>query len=330
MSTSPEALLGTARGLAAAGRWRELAELTRPHSEVPDLLGGELILLHAEALARTGLDLEAYEWLSRTVELLVQRGDQLRLRQALNLLGVVLFGLGMLDDATRALDEALDLANQSADLLLFARTANNLGAISNVQGRHELALSHYRLAIPAYQQLGNRRGIAETHHNIAITYRDLGNLAESEEHERKAGEYACGGTAPRIVVMSRIGRAELAMRHGDYRLAEMSARTALGDLEQLDDPATRADAYRLLGVALGAQQLIAAALEAFAQALSIAVAHGHALTEAECLRDRAATYRALGDVSCAAADARRAIVLFTRLGALIELERLELLLASVT
>jgi tetratricopeptide (TPR) repeat protein len=328
MSISSEGSLATARALAKAGAWRELSDLIEPLTGDPGSLSGELIVLYAEALARVGSDRQACEWLTLSEPALIASGDHYAHRHALNLLGVALFGLGRLDDATQAVGRALDLANQADDLLLFARAANNLGAIANLQGRYEAALSYYRLSIPVYQRLGNCRGIAETHHNMAITFRDLGELDHADEDERMAGEYAADGVSPRVVVMSRIGRGEIALRRGDARLAEMTARSALLELQELDDPINEADASRLLGAALADQGRRAPALEAFARALSLARERGHVLTEAETLRDRATVFAQEGAMEAAREDARRAIGLFDSLGIAVEKDRLTEQLSS--
>jgi tetratricopeptide (TPR) repeat protein len=328
MSISFEGSLAAARALAKSGAWRELSDLIEPLTGDPVSLSGELIVLYAEALARVGSDRQACEWLTRSEPTLLATGDHYWHRHALNLRGVALFGLGRLDDATQAISRALELANQADDLLLLARAANNLGAIANLQGRQEAALSCYRLSIPVYQRLGNCRGIAETHHNMAITFRDLGDLEHADEAERLAGEYAADGVAPRIAVMCRIGRGEIALRRDDPRLAEMTARTALAELKDLDDPINEADASRLLGAALGAQHRCTEALDALSHALSLARERGHVLTEAESLRDRAMVHAQEGAFVPAREDARRAISLFESLGIAEERDRLILELSN--
>lgn len=328
MSISFEGSLAAARALAKSGAWRELSDVIEPLTGDPESLSGELIVLYAEALARVGSDRQACEWLTRSEPALLATGDHYWHRHALNLLGVALFGLGKLDDATQAISRALELANQADDLLLFARAANNLGAIANLQGRHEAALSCYRLSVPVYQRLGNCRGIAETHHNMAITFRDLGELQHADEEEQLAAEYAAEGVAPRIAVMCRIGRGEIALRRDDPRFAEMTARTALLELKDLDDPINEADASRLLGAALGTQGRSAEALEAFSHSLSLARERGHVLTEAETLRDRAMVHGQEGAFDSARDDALRAITLFDSLGIAEEKDRLTQRLAS--
>jgi hypothetical protein len=64
-------------------------------------------------------------------------------------------------------------------------------------------------------------------------------------------------------------------------------------------------------------------LEAFARALEIARECGHALNEAETLRDRAELHKAEGRRSQALEDARMAMTIFDRLGATRERDALQ-------
>jgi tetratricopeptide (TPR) repeat protein len=315
-------LISAARERAAAGVWAEVSTLLAPHVESIGI-SGELTVLYGEALTRLGREREAYDWLRSAEPELAANDDRGHHRRAVNLLGVASFAIGKLDEANRAFSWALELATQADDVLLLARASNNLGTIANLQSQYEGALSHYRLALPSYQRLGQRRGLAETYHNMAITFRDLGDLEQADEQECRAIEYAADGIAPRVSAMGRVGRAEVALRRGDAQLAEMTARLAAEELERLGDPLNEADAHRLVGVACGAQQRYLDALEAFDRALTIARARGHALNEAETLRDRVQVHVRQGETTLAVADAKAAIAIFTKLGAVAEREALE-------
>jgi tetratricopeptide (TPR) repeat protein len=311
-----------ARDLADAGAWAELVELLQaePHTLTGD---AELRVLLGESLVRTGQERKARDWLDGILPALVDRREDALHRRALNLLGVAAFALGDLDAAHAAFTAALERASQADDVLLLARASNNLGAIANLQARHESALLHYRIALPAYQRLGQRRGLAETYHNLAITYRDLGALGEADESERRAIDYAAGDVAPRVAAMGRIGRAEVALRRGDPELAEETARRAAEKLEDLNDPLNEADAYRLVGTACTAMERFADAHASFERALSIAASRGHAIVEAETRRDRADAFARMHDDERARGDASAAIAIFRRLGAVREVEALE-------
>lgn len=321
----PDDALDRARELARAGAWNDVVGMLEPM--VPFSVGaGDLRVLYAEALMRVGRERAACEWLREIVDSLLAQGDRLNHRRAMNLLGAGSFFLGELDEATGAWNTTLDLASQEEDLLLFARATNNLGIIANLRGEHEAALGHYRLAVPAFQRLGLRRELAESYHNIAITYRDIGVLDQADEHERRAIDYAADGVAPRVVAMGRIGRAEVALRMGDPQFARGTAQRAAEELNELQDPMNEADAHRLVGAAATAMGRFADADAAFDRALSIARERGHTLVEAETLRDRARGMFARGAHEQARTDAEAASALFEKLGAASEIEALRGLL----
>ena len=317
-----------ARELADAGAWPELVQLLRGHvaSNSEDV---ELRVLFGESLVRVGEEHEARDWLDLIMPSLATGRAVALHRRALNLVGVASFALGELDAASDAFTKVLELATQSGDVLLLARASNNLGAIANLQGRHESALLHYHIALPAYQRLGQRRGLAETCHNLAITYRDLGALEEADEHERRAIDHAAGDIAPRVAAMGRVGRAEVALRRGDPQLAEQTARRAVGQLEELNDPLNEADACRLVGTACTAMERYGDAHASFERALHIAESRGHAIVEAETRRDRADAFARVNDTEHARGDAVAAIAIFRRLGAVREVEVLEQRVAAM-
>jgi tetratricopeptide (TPR) repeat protein len=321
-------LLESARALSGAGAWEQALVPLASLADRDAATTGEVAVLYGEALLRTGRERTARDWLKR-VEPSLASIDRAAHRQSCNLLGAACFALGELPAAASAWERALDLASQDDDQLLLARASNNLGAIANLRGDHASALGHYRLAIPAYQRVGQARGIAEGYHNLAITCRDMGELEQADEHELQALEYASQGAAPRVAAMARIGRAEVALRRGDARFAELTASLAADELAALGDPLNESDARRLMGAARAAQGRTADALAAFEQALSLAESRSHALNRAEILRDRVEAWAQQGNGAKARDDARAAIALFSSLGALHEVGQLERRLATL-
>jgi tetratricopeptide (TPR) repeat protein len=315
MTTSPlESTLSTARQRAAAGAWREVVSLLAPCAE-QGRVAGEDALLFADALGRSGEQRSALAFLRQAVPGEGTTVNRRTLRKGINMTGVAAFALGELEEAKAALNSALELATQDDDPRLLAQATNNLGVIANLEGRFEDALWHYRIALPTLQRIGQPRMLAEVYHNIAISCRDSDQLEESDEHELRAIEHATDGGVPRLAAMGRVGRAEIALRRGDAALAETTARIARDEFARLGDPQNEADASRLVGAACTAQCHYDEAREAFDRALEIARARGHALNEAETLRDRAAMHLMQGASAEARADARYAITIFDRLGA---------------
>ena len=286
-------------------------------------------LLFSEAILYLGEERRARALLRAIMPDAAPGADRGLYRRAVNMLGVACFALGELEEANAALHVALDLATQDDDLLLLAQATNNLGAIANLQGQYEVALSHYRVAIPALQRIGQPQRLANVHHNIAITCRATGDLDQADEQELRAIEYATGNDLPRLAAMGRTGRAEIALRRGDALLAETTARLVIDELQLLGDPLNEADAHRVVGAARTAQQRYDDALLSFARALEIARAHGHALNEAEVLRDRVDARVRRAERALALDDARTSLAIFERLGARAECSALSERIATL-
>ncbi|MEP7345368.1 MAG: tetratricopeptide repeat protein [Gemmatimonadaceae bacterium] len=315
-------LVAQARSLRSRGEWAEVCVLLEGETgSVGESL--ELSLILAEAWMRTGRPAEARRLL-RDALLDVEGYDpDSALRSAVNLCGAAHFELGELAEAVSAFERALELSTDAADDLVAARATNNLALIANIHGEHDEALARYRTAIPMYQRLGNPVGLAESFHNMAITYRDLNQLEEADEHELRAIEFARQVENERLVAIALVGRAEVALRRGDASMAEATALRAADDFLDNRDPARRADALRLAGVARMARGRHTGARELVEAAVALAHSCGATLIEAECLRARGELSVVDGDRDAAIADAIAAIELFTQLGAQGERDALE-------
>lgn len=308
------ALLASARADSARGAWSDVRALLGAHA-ADARAHPELVTLYGEALLRTRAPREASAWLAETGTMVRRSGDRAAARKATNLEGVACFESGNIGRAEERFQEAMELGRQDGDDLLLARATNNLGTIANVRGASREALALYRLAIPAYQRLGNVRGMAETYHNIAISFRDLGDDAHTEESESRALEFARQASDARLAAMAMVGLAEVRLRAGDAELAEAEARRAAQDLAAAGDPKGEADALRLAGAAATARRRFDEAALLLARAVRLARDHGFALIEAEGRRASAELALAQGDTKRAVALAREALAIFERLEA---------------
>jgi tetratricopeptide (TPR) repeat protein len=313
--------LSTARARARDGAWGEVIHLL---GDVADVVPEpEHVTLLAEALLRTARPREAEQWLRRALPDVERGGDWVARRRAVNLWGAALFELGQLEAAELAFRRALELGEQERDPLLVARAMNNLGQIANVRGRRVDALTLYQLALPAYQQLGHTRGLAESYHNMAISYRDLGQLERADECEQRAIEFARAVPIARIAALARIGRAEVALRRGDTAVARVAALRGATECLGLGDPAGAADGLRVLGLACIAAGAFGDATAALERASAFAARHANPVLEAETLRARAQLAAACGAVDDARRHATAALALFARAGAQADHHELE-------
>lgn len=312
-------LASQARALASRSAWGEVAALLGSPEQQGTVYGDlELVCLLGESLLRTGRAREARALFADTLAQFRDFGGNPTMRRARNLCGAAHFELGDYDEALVAFSRAAELAQLDGDDLLVAQSSNNLAMIANIRGQHEEALALYRVALPAYQRLGNAVGLARSLHNIAITYRDTERYDDAEEYEQRAIDEARAAGDEALVAIVMAGRADVQLMRGDPSMAEATALHAATLLAQVPDPARRADALRLAGRARSRTGDQAGALPLLDEAIATARDCGAALIEAESLRARAEVRRMSGTRTLAREDAVAALALFTRLKAVRE------------
>lgn len=313
-SSGIDTLLQRARRHAAAGEWADALLILREQG-VATRMHPELATMRADAELRTGHPREARHWLSLALPAIGRSGDRAAFRKAVNQLGVAEIELGSLEEAERAFGRALELARADNDDLLIAHATNNMGAIANIRGRRDEALTLYQLAIPAYQRLGNVAGLAQSLHNMAISFRHLGQLERAGEYARRAIGYAAECDNGSLLALAWLERAELSLQSGDAALAEVVAARAAEQFAKISDSIRQADALRVTGAARLALGRITAAEDALAHALDMARSHGSLLVEGETLRILAECLATRGDLEGGRREIATAIGIFTELGA---------------
>src|SRR5688500_10584494 len=202
----------------------------------------------------------------------------------LNLEGMLRFETGDVWGAESAWRELVAHATDARDDEFIARANNNLGIIYTLQARPMEAASCYERAVASYRMAGLRRGIAQSHQNLAITYRELGQSAEADDHFAAAIRYAWDDGSEDEIARAEQERALLIYySRNDARLARATVKRALLRFSRIADPLGFADALRALAmIELGEKELAAAHRHA-EHALEHAKKAGHRLLEAELL-----------------------------------------------
>jgi len=243
--------------------------------------------------------------------------------RALNLLGVIGFERGQLAEAERRLTEALSIAYRLEDSLVAARACNNLASVIHLRGRPDEAVGLYRGALLSYQRLGDRRGTAETYHNLGLTYRQLADYDEAEKAVTQAVRHAESVGEPTLMALTSGGRAELRIDQGDAELAlpELDRASRMAGLA--GDVIGVAELRRIRAVAAWRDGRYDEAVEEAEAGRRTAEEHDVALLKAECAALAALAYRALGRTETAEARRAEAVEAFRGLGAVKLLERFE-------
>jgi tetratricopeptide (TPR) repeat protein len=319
MRTPPDDAVRTrAEALAEAGEWPAVYELLSSEDPARLLSHPYTAYRFAESLYHTGRMEElasfsaAYEQASRLAV------DPDGVMRALNLGGIASFELGEPEFARARFDALMELAEANDDTDMLARAANNLGAIANLKGRRHEALAYYHLAIPLYQRLGQPRGIAQTYHNLGLSYRDMDRLDECVASYDRAIATATDLAYAPLVAMSTVGRAEAELRRGDSRLAGELAERGVAMAREVSDPISLAEALRVRGLVRCAEGQRAEGLEALREASDLASETRNTLLEAEIGRDIGLELLRAGQAGEALGYLQSALQLFDSLGAAAE------------
>ncbi|HEU5171761.1 MAG TPA: tetratricopeptide repeat protein [Gemmatimonadales bacterium] len=284
----------TLRELVRSGRFAEALATFRASASDRLHPPPEFRLLAATAATRLG-DLGAAGELARgALEGFRARGDRDGRMRSLNLLGVIEFERGRLEEAEAAFGQALGLARELADTQMAAHVSNNLGSVNHLRGRAEEALSLYREALVSHQRLGDRRGTAETWHNLGLAFRQMGWWREAEDAVAEAMRHAEAVGDGTLLALAVTGHAELRVDRGQLALVEQELDRADRLATAARDEIGAAEVRRIRALVALRRGEPAAALSEAEAARAAAVANGVALLSADCTALVALALRQLG------------------------------------
>lgn len=270
---------------AAADDWDGLRELLAAEEPGTLLASPALSYRYGEALYHTGRLDELGDFARQFEEAAREAADTGAVMRALNLAFIGDFERGRIAEARERCESLLQLAQADDDPEMLGRAANNMGNLTHLTGLFHEALTYYRLALPLYQRMDAVRGIAQVHHNLGISHRDLGDLDEAADAYRRAATLARQLGYRPLALLASLGRAEVEALRGDPA-AEPMAERGLASARELGNPAFEAEASRVLGLARAAAGRPEEALDTLAEAVAGSREAGHRLVEAEAERDR--------------------------------------------
>ncbi len=222
---------------------------------------------------RKGAFETAGEWQNRALGIAEEHHLYAYQAHAHNNLGAINVETGDLDAAETRFNQALELLENEPHPVLDTHINNNLGVVHCIRGNPETAYSRLIIALAGREQTGDRKGYAETAHNLAMALMDLERYTESETYidnalttSRSLGESA-------LTANILVSRAELMLNISLYEIAGNCAEEALEYLKTLGDPLGLADAMRIAGAAARHMKQNNIAREMLECALTLAETH---------------------------------------------------------
>jgi tetratricopeptide (TPR) repeat protein len=243
--------------------------------------------------------------------------------RALNVSGAIALERGGIDEATYFFTRAQEQASEDNDMATVGRCANNLGIIANLQGDYPRAVGAYSRAVVAYQSAGNDRGMVESQHNLAISYREQGRLDEALQAADSAVLGAVRLSDQQLEAQALAGRAEIKVARGEPEPAIREAERALTMHRALKDAVRETEDLRILAGALGLAGKTQDAEAMLRQVIDRATEHERPLLVATARRDLALLLARSGDAAAGKTAALTARATFQRLGARVEMDRLD-------
>src|SRR2546427_555320 len=319
--------LHEAQELADAGRYADLMSYLGERAQNEVEQSPMLALLSSIGHARMGrLDL-GQQWSQVALSRSRVLGDRRLELRALNVCGAIALERGGINEATHFFTRAQEEAMQENDMATLGKCANNIGIIANMQGDFGRAVGSYTRAIAAYQAAGYDQGVAESHHNLGIAYREQGHLDDAMQAADTAVREAERLGDRRLKAQALAGRAEIRAVRGEPELAVREVEGALAVHRELQEAVLETEDLRILAVVLGMRGQTADAQMMFRDAIDRATEHGRPLLVALAQRDLAYLLAREGEFAGAREVAHAARATFHRLGARVEIEKLDALLA---
>src|SRR4029079_9226972 len=94
-----------------------------------------------------------------------------------------------------------------------------MSSAAHLQGGSNEAAALYREALLGYQRLGDRRGTAETYHNLGLSFRQIAAWNGAEAPRTRALRHAEIVAERSLLALAVMGRAELELGRGQYDIA---------------------------------------------------------------------------------------------------------------
>ncbi|HEX2094298.1 MAG TPA: tetratricopeptide repeat protein [Longimicrobiaceae bacterium] len=243
-------------------------------------------------------------------------------RHRLHLEGIIRMNRGEIAEARAIFLEVLEMASGAGDDGLAGATSTDLGITADIQCRWEEALSNYQRASAMYQRVGSQRGVGSVHHNLAMTYRQMGFYAEADTHFEHAMLYFRQSGSDAEIAGCDMERALLLSTMGDSDRAGVIARRARDCFVEIGHIAGDADSLRVLGIIAARQGKRSEARGLLEDALTRIRTVTDRLTEAEILEELAVLEHLEGNATASADRAGEARRLYLQLGATPRAERL--------
>ena len=221
-------------------------------------------------------------------------GDLQSQGHGINLLAIIRWQQGDLDEAKRLYLHARETAHRAGETKLAAMTAQNLGVIASVRGESEQALRYFSSSLAEYRALGLDQDVCVALNNLGLLHSRSGAWDESEQAFREALAIANTRADLEVATQLEVNLVGILVARERWDEARRTCERAMLLAKTRGVDAAMAEAHKFAGIISRERQEMEAAEREFEAGFAIAVARQNLLLQAEIERERALMYRVSG------------------------------------
>lgn len=318
MSTSPRSLDGTstrqfrehsaADELSVVMHTGQLLERQGQHEDAR--LAYEAALLNGTATRPESIA-QLHRWVARThlqeanytrateraraaLTLAETTGDEVGRGHAINILAVVQWRQGNLDDAKYLYSLARESAGRSGEARLAAMTASNLGVIATVRGEDNEARAYFESSLMDARGAGLADQAIAALVNLGLLSMHSGDLAQAGKYFADGRELSTAIGDLSTIITTDLHIAKLCIRQGNHAGAREACARVREIAAQIGGAHEAGEAEHVYGLVARASGDAAAAEQHFLRAEAIALARSDLILQGESARELAELYRSQG------------------------------------
>lgn len=223
-----------------------------------------------------------------------QARDEAARGHAINILAIVEWKHGNMDEAERLYLLARESAHRSGEERLAAMTASNLGIIANVRGEEREARQYYESSLAHARGAGRADQAIAALCNLGQLDTQSGHLDLASRHLGEAHELATVIGDHSSLIIIELHLAKLRIRQGDLAGARAACDRTRGILEQIGDAREAGEAEYVYGIVARAGGDAVAAEQHFLRAERIGIDRQDMILQGEIARELSELYRAQG------------------------------------
>ncbi|MFI5257291.1 MAG: HD domain-containing protein, partial [Gemmatimonadales bacterium] len=213
---------------------------------------------------------------------------------AINVLAIVEWKQGNLDEAKRLYLLARESAHRSGEARLAVMTATNLGVIANVRGDVREASEYYELSLLDARTAGLADAVIGTLVNLGLLSMQSEQLTVAERHLNEARELSTVLGDRSMLITIELHLAKLRIKQGDQRRARETCDRARAIVAQIGDSREAGEAQYVYGLVERASGDASAAEAHFLRAEEIALERQDMILQGEIARELSELYRSQG------------------------------------